>query len=193
MQQSETFYSENAKTYIEQTLPCDMSMHYEYFLPHLPQNASILDLGFGSGRDMIAFQSMGYTTKGIDPTKAFVERMAGLGYDVEEGTAQSMTYQNEFDGIWACSSLLHVPSEALHLAFSRISNALKPCGFVYCSFKYGSFEGERDGRYYTDLTEESILPHLENTGLALISYSLTSDIRPNNTTLWLNCILQKEG
>lgn len=32
--------------------------------------------------------------------------------------------------------------------------ALKNNGIIYTSFKYGTFEGERNGRYFTDMNEE---------------------------------------
>lgn len=34
--------------------------------------------------------------------------------------------------------------------------AAKAKGIIYLSFKYGDFEGERNGRYFTDMTEESV-------------------------------------
>lgn len=32
-----------------------------------------------------------------------------------------------------------------------MNQALKENGIIYTSFKYGEFEGERNGRYFTDL------------------------------------------
>ncbi len=37
----------------------------------------------------------------------------------------------------------------------RLYHALKRNGVIYMSFKYGDFEGVRNGRYFTYLTEES--------------------------------------
>lgn len=36
-----------------------------------------------------------------------------------------------------------------------MSQALKKNGIIYTSFKYGDFEGLRNGRYFTDFTEET--------------------------------------
>lgn len=50
-----------------------------------------------------------------------------------------------YDGIWACSSILHL---------LKMSRALKLNGIIYTSFKYGNFEGGRNGRFFTDFTLE---------------------------------------
>ena len=62
---------------------------------------------------------------------------------------------------------------------------------MYCSFKYGNFQGERNGRYYIDLTEESIKNYLSNTNMEILEYMITSDARPNRSDKWLNVILKK--
>ena len=36
--------------------------------------------------------------------------------------------------------------------FKKMLTALKPGGRIYTSFKYGEYEGERNGRYFTDFT-----------------------------------------
>ena len=38
---------------------------------------------------------------------------------------------------------------------NKMNQALKENGIIYTSFKYGEFEGERNGRYFTDFTEDS--------------------------------------
>ena len=49
------FYNNNWKTYIETTLTIDMSNLYNEFLNNIPKGGTILDLGFGSGRDSKTF------------------------------------------------------------------------------------------------------------------------------------------
>lgn len=44
----------------------------------------------------------------------------------------------------------------------RIEKALKPQGILYMSFKHGVFEGERNGRYFLDFTEEKLEQLLKN-------------------------------
>ena len=62
---------------------------------------------------------------------------------------------------------------------------------MYCSFKYGDFQGFRNDRYFIDLNETSLLKHLENTGLKLIDSNISLDVRPDRKEKWLNAILKK--
>ena len=186
------YYTENKDAFIEGTMNCDMHVQYNFFLQYMPKEGSVLDLGFGSGRDMLYFKELGYSVKGIDPTEAFVEYMLAKGCDVKNATAQTMDYENEFDGIWACASMLHVPSNELALAFKKCELALKDGGILYCSFKYGTYEGERNGRVFTDLNEDTILEYLHGLHLTVIDTSITTDVRPGRAEeKWLNCIIQK--
>ena len=62
---------------------------------------------------------------------------------------------------------------------------------MYCSFKYGDFQGFRNDRYFIDLNETSLLKHLENTGLKLIDSNISLDVSPDRQEKWLNAILKK--
>ena len=73
--------------------------------------------------------------------------------------------------------------------------ALKENGLIYTSFKYGEFEGERGGRYFTDMTEERIERLLGQVGGLRIEESwVTGDVRPGREAeKWLNLFLRKES
>lgn len=62
---------------------------------------------------------------------------------------------------------------------------------MYVSFKYGIFEGERHGRYFLDLNEESIKKYLKGTNLSIIDMLVTEDVRKDKETKWLNIIFKK--
>ena len=98
----------------------------------------------------------------------------------------------KYDGIWACSSLLHLSLGELDEVLYRIEKALKPQGILYMSFKYGVFEGERNGRYFLDFTEEKLEQLLKkHTSLQQLRNFLTEDVRPDREERWLNLFLKK--
>ena len=76
----------------------------------------------------------------------------------------------------------------------KLEAALKPEGYLYTSFKYGDFEGQRNGRYFTDLTEASFAALLEEVqGLKLVEEWVSGDVREGRSEeKWLNVILKKE-
>ena len=100
--------------------------------------------------------------------------------------------EEQYDGIWACASVLHVEKDRLPNLFRIMADALKPGGVIYLSFKYGDFSGIREGRYFTDLTEKSfreILTGFEN--LSIEEEWISEDVRPKRTVRWLNEIVRK--
>ena len=62
---------------------------------------------------------------------------------------------------------------------------------MYCSFKYGNFEGERNNRYYLDLTEERLKEFVEKTQFEIVSIIVTDDVRKDKKERWINAILKK--
>ena len=78
--------------------------------------------------------------------------------------------------------------------------ALKAGGVMYLSFKYGNYEGERNGRYFTDLTEErfrDLLKSVREEEMLTDSgefpvFWITGDVRPGRSgEKWLNILLKK--
>lgn len=193
MSTNSNYYDKNAEAFIADTFSCDMSVQYNFFESHFNENTkTIMDLGFGSGRDSLYFKSKGYIVYSIDPSKEFCDNAKKLGIsNVYQITAQNIDFVDTFDGIWACASLLHIPSKELNEVFKRCSKSLKVNGVMYVSFKYGNFEGERNGRFFLDLDEASLRSYLIDTNLEVIDTLTTEDVRPDKTTKWLNAILRK--
>jgi hypothetical protein len=76
---------------------------------------------------------------------------------------------------------------------ARLAGSLRKGGCFYVSFKYGDFRGVRNGRFFQNMTEESLgellrgIPELE-----VISTKITGDVRPGRAEeLWLNILLRK--
>ena len=185
------YYKEHAKEYILKTKDVDMSETYVFFLKYTNKKGKLLDIGFGSGRDMLYFKSIGFDVEGIDPQPEFVDEALKLGLNVScDSILDCWNWYDEYDYIWASASLLHVKKELLNQAFQYSSNMLKEDGIMYCSFKYGNFEGIMDDRYYIYLTEDTIKNYLENTGFKIIDYKITNDnLKRDNK--WINFIMKK--
>lgn len=186
------YYKENKDEFINNTINCDMSFHYNMFEKYLNDDAkTILDIGFGSGRDSLYF-SKKYEVHSIDPVEEFCNHAKEIGLkNVYCMKVQDITFNNEFDGIWACASLLHIPSYELVDVLNRCYNALTPNGVMYCSFKVGDFEGERQGRYFLDLIEERFRQYVSKTKFEILEVCITSDVRPDREEKWLNVVMKR--
>ena len=154
----------------------------------------ILDFGCGSGRDTKCFLREGYQVDAVDGSKELCKMASEYtGLEVKNMFFQELSEVNKYDGIWACSSILHVTPSELEDVMTKMITALKDGGVIYTSFKYGTFSGERNGRYFTDMTEETFADLLNRTGdLEIEEQWITSDVRPGRgEEKWLNLILRK--
>ena len=101
---------------------------------------------------------------------------------------------NEYDGIWACASILHVERLKLPSIIVKMRDALKASGVMYMSFKYGDFEGLHDGRYFTDMNEERFSNIIKDIdGVELVEKWYSEDVRRDRNVQWFNAILRKKS
>lgn len=194
MNQTLNYYAENVADFAADTVNVDFSATQERFLALLPAGASILDFGCGSGRDTKAFLERGYRVTAVDGSPELCTlASAYTGIPVRQMLFAKLDDVEAYDGIWACASILHVPSADLPNIFRRMITALKPGGVIYASFKYGTFAGVRNGRYFTDFTEETFTDFLRQfPELTFEDQWMSSDVRPGRSNeKWLNAILEK--
>ena len=188
------YYNENAKSFIEGTANVDFVSVQDIFLQLLPSYGTILDFGCGSGRDTKYFIEHGYKVDAIDGSIELCKLASEYtGIDVKHMLFQELTDAKKYDGIWACASILHVKRTELPEILQKMCNATKNNGIIYVSFKYGDFEGERNGRYFTDMTEESmseLLTYIPE--LKVEKQWITGDVREGRgDERWLNMIFRK--
>ena len=138
MNQTSNYYNQHAQAFFENTYQVEMESLYAPFLRYLPEQASILDLGCGSGRDILAFKKKGYQVEAIDYSAELVKKARELtNIEVRQQSFYDLAENNKYDGIWACASLLHCERDRLTEVLGLIFKALKPNGVCYMSFKYG--------------------------------------------------------
>lgn len=188
------YYNQNADMFAQGTRLVDFTIVQERFRKMLPVGSRILDFGCGSGRDTKYFLEKGYQVAATDGS-AELCRLAGsfTGIKVKEMLFQELDEIGVYDGIWACSSILHLPKQELLPVIRKMCDALKDNGVIYTSFKYGDFEGERNGRYFTDFTGDTFDKFIKVIQeLTIEEEWITSDVRPGRgEEKWLNLILRK--
>lgn len=196
MQNSNTldYYNQKTEEFIDATVNVDFSMTQDKFLKYLSNGAHILDFGCGSGRDTKYFLDKGFkvtATDGSEELCKFASEFTGI--KVKQLFFQELSEIETYDGIWACSSILHLNYSALEEVMQKMVRAVKNGGIIYTSFKYGKFEGERNGRYFTDMDEEKFNVFMKQfPELKLEELWVTGDVRPGRgAEKWLNLILRK--
>lgn len=189
------YYDTNAKEFVEGTLNVDFKTTQDKFINKLPAKGYILDFGCGSGRDTKYFLAKDFNVDAIDGSIELCKIASEYtNIKVNHMYFDELSIVNKYNGIWACSSILHLSLDDLVDVFKRMSKALKDEGIIYTSFKYGDFSGERNGRFFTDMTEDSFAKLIANVeNLKVEEQWITADVRPQRgNEKWLNLILRKK-
>lgn len=190
MNQTLAYYNKHAHDFCEATANSDMSFYHDKFMKYLTYGAHILDAGCGSGRDSKVFVDAGFRVTATDASEAMcAEAEKLLQQKVLCMSFEDITFQSEFDGIWACASLLHVTKSAMPHILSLLKHALKENGVLYASFKYGTEERVEQGRYFNDYDEQSLRELFEKEGFSVRELFITEDVRKDRAgERWVNVI-----
>ncbi len=187
------YYNENAQAFYENTVNADMSFWRDKFESYVIDGGRILDAGCGSGRDSRAFKHHGYSVVAFDASREMCKLASELlAQEVWQMRFDEIAFDEEFDGIWACASLLHVSMKELPETLKKLHKALKDKGIMYASFKYGEGIAERGDRTFSNFTEESAQKLMTDARFKIIEGGITSDIRlGRGEEKWVNVIVGK--
>ncbi len=188
------YYNKNADSFIQGTVSVDFKETQDKFLKLLT-GKKVLDFGCGSGRDTKYFLESGFDVTATDGSEELCKSASTYtGIQVKHMLFQDLNEADCYDGIWACSSILHLSKDELRIVINKMSRALKPNGIIYTSFKYGNFEGERNGRFFTDFTLDVFEDFISDVkDIVIEEYWITGDVRPGREEeKWLNLILRKK-
>ena len=187
------YYNHHVQSFISTTVSVNFKPVQDKFI-HALNGPKVLDFGCGSGRDTKYFLESGLQVTAVDGSETMCRYASEFtGIQVQNMLFQDLDAQNLYDGIWACSSILHLPKKELENVLCKMVEALHVGGITYTSFKYGNFEGERNGRYFTDFTIESFRDFIRKIdGVVLEEYWISDDVRPGRgEEKWLNVMLRK--
>ena len=184
------YYNMHADDFYAGSVDADMSEWRNRFIKYLPDGGRVLDAGCGSGRDSKAFIMQGYSVVAIDASREMCLRASELlGQEVWQMRFDEMSFEDEFDGVWACASLLHVPVTEMADVLRKIKHGLRPAGIFYASFKYGEGETVKDERKFTNYTLESVCELVEGAEFRVLECDISYDVRlGRGEEKWVNVI-----
>ncbi|MEW5818746.1 MAG: class I SAM-dependent methyltransferase [Cyanobacteriota bacterium] len=190
-----SYYDQNAVDYCQTTQNLKgMDEVYKPFLELLPPGAKILDAGCGSGRDSKNFIDNGYKVTAFDASKELAKEASKfLGQDVLPLKFNEISFKDEFDGVWACASLLHVPKDDFEDSLGHLVDSLKDGGVLYASVKQGEGESvDSKGRFFSYYTEDEIKDIVNKRGdLQIEKTWINGDTLNRQGTIWMNLLLRK--
>ena len=121
------YYNQNAGSFVSGTVHADLTDTLNRFLSRLEPGAAILDFGCGSGRDTKYFLEHGYQVEAIDGSEELCKiASAYTGIPVRQMYFQDLDVREQYDGIWACSSILHLEKTEIKNSVLK-KNGGMPC------------------------------------------------------------------
>lgn len=188
------FYETHAEEYFERTVAADLSGLYSRFLMHVREGGRILDAGCGSGRDLRKFRERGFQAIGIDASDALVKIAREYsGAPCHTLRLEDIQYKGEFDGVWACASLLHLPKVAVVPVLRRLQEALVAGGAMFASVQIGKGEAfVADGRFYAYYQLDEFVRFVKEAEFLIQDSWITEDVLRERVNIrWINVIAKR--
>ncbi len=198
-------YNQQAKEYDENTIDFwekFPSTFLDIFAKSVLNNssnnsvASVLDVGSGPGRDALLLETKGLKVTCLDASHTMVELSKARGLASLVGDFNELPFpENSFDGVWAYTSLLHVPKAEIGKPLAEIYRVLSAGGI----FGFGLIEGHEElyressggmtqPRWFSYYTKEEIEELLGTHGFEVVHFET---FKPGSRT-YLNFISRKK-
>ena len=192
---SNRFYHTHAQDYFNQTIQVDPSSFLLPLVKHLAPGSTVLDVGCGSGRDMLWLTERGFHCTGLErsPDLAALARQH-TDLLVIEADFESYDFSRmNMDAVLLIGALVHLPHDRFSPVLSNIIKALKPDGRALITMKQGQGRQElEDGRVFYLWEREYLFSMFKRSGLIYIDFSAQSS-QVRKTDIWMSFVLQKQA
>lgn len=192
-----TFYSKNYDSLIKKYNSANMSTLYTLFDKYITKNANVLDIGFGSCRDLLYLDNLGCKVYGIDETKEFVENAQKVFPTKESNFYQASLpnlinnnfFNKKFDAIICIAVWMHLKYEEYEKSIKNIVTLLDTEATLVISYSKGIRE-INDDRNFIEINEELLFRLLKKYNLKLIYKTHNEDSLSRNELVWETIILK---
>ena len=198
------WYNQNAEQYAINSQEVFYDDAAKLFLAKLPENPQVLEAGCGEGRDAALLTRSGAKVIGLDLSTGLLEVARRQYPEIEfiEGNLLALPFNDQqFDGVWAHASLVHLETlEDVQSVMREFNRVLKTNGTLYLYVKKQTGESdtavvadslsqhERFFRYYTD---ELLRNLLSQHGFTVSSIETKADKHGRPEVIWLEVFAVK--
>jgi SAM-dependent methyltransferase len=188
----EKYYEENSEEYFASTVNIDPSSFFSPLLVNLNPGAAVLDIGCGSGRDLLWLKQHGYNPTGFEVTSKLAElARKHSGCNVIEGDFRNYDFSSlKFDCLISIGAFVHLDNNELPPVIDSLKRMLLPNGLFLITLKQGDgYSESKDGRVFTLWRDEKLRQIFQNVNLAVVDFSVqTSRLRSED--VWLGYLLR---
>lgn len=193
LKEMQDYYQKNYKTYHEKTFSIDPSSFLEPLARQLPSKAFVMDVGCGSGRDLLWMKKRGFNVIGVEHSSGLAElARKNAGCEIVEGDFETYDFSNlHVDAIVLVGALVHVQHHRLQTVFKNITNSLDKKGKVLITLKEG--EGtfiDGYGRIFYLWQDKELRGIFTENGFKILDFKRqVSKVQTND--IWLGYVLEK--
>ena len=189
------FYKENYKAYHEKTFSIDPSSFLEPLARRLPAEAFILDVGCGSGRDLLWMKKQGFEVIGFELSFELAElARENAGCEIIEEDFETYDFSSILvDAVLLVGALVHTPHEKFAEVFKNITSAIPENGSVLITLKEG--QGDRtdaDNRTFYLWQNEEARELFNSLNFEVRDFSKAVS-KTGSGDVWMSYVLEKKG
>lgn len=196
--QTQHFYEQNSHVLIERYDSADMSVLHQLLMKHIPHNSKVIDIGFGSGRDLEFLRSQGHDVYGIDPVETFVIQAQNRFTDIHEHFKVGSFlfadvpshWLNSFDAVISIAVWMHLKANERPKAIETIKALAKSDGIVILSFSLGGRDSD-DGRHFEPLELDEVIQEFSDYGFSVIESVCSNDSLGRDSIEWATVVLKR--
>ena len=192
------FYNENSVTLVKRYDNADMSSLHQLLLKYIPKNSSILDIGFGSGRDVNFLHNQGYDVWGIDPSVKFLENIKQVFPNLIEHFYRAsipfdknmMGINREFDAIISIAMWMHLEYAQYADAVASIVSVANNNSNIVISFSIGN--RIKDDRYFEEVNLTYLTELFKERGFSLVETVKNNDSLGRDILTWITVVFKHD-
>lgn len=195
------FYSANAGT-VAARYEAVVSSLSGHFPAAFRSKSKLLDIGFGSGRDMAMLLEKGYDCYGVEPASELIAEAQAyhpelLGRLVQGALPELLpTFGGAFDGVLCSAVLMHIPAEQLPMAARSINACLRSEGRLLYSvpskrLDVVSDDRDSNGRLFVPDHQDRIRYIFQDLGMTLVSSWINEDSMGRDAVQWKSVLMVK--
>jgi ubiquinone/menaquinone biosynthesis C-methylase UbiE len=192
-------YNEVAEIYDRLQYSTDVSEEIIASFLKVFSGQSLLDVGCGPGNDTRVFVASGLNVVGIDLSERLLDiamknvpQSSFLLMDMRRPAIKDAS----FDGLWVCSSFIHIPRGDAMSTFSEFARVLRPNGLIFVNV----IEGEREDmiksglyldkeRFFVDYSVDKFKIVIKKSGFHIIKELTGKELKEDS--VWINIIAKR--
>jgi SAM-dependent methyltransferase len=187
------YYQKNYNAYHEKTFSIDPSSFLAPLAQRLPPEAFVLDVGCGSGRDLLWMKKRGFDVIGFERSDGLAELARdNVGCEVIQGDFETYDFSSIFvDAIMLVGAMVHVPRERFSEVFKNITASISRRGNVLTTLKQGSRDRtDADNRIFYLWEDPKARELFDTLGFKVCDF-FTSVSKTGSGDVWMSYVLDK--